>query len=47
MEKLWKLTQEWMAKYNDQFWQYANFMKAATQGQWNNPPYYRPVDVLK
>lgn len=46
-EKLWKLTQEWMAKYNDQFWQYEDFMKAATQDQWNNSPYIRPVDVLK
>ncbi len=46
-EKLWKLTQEWMAKYNDQFWQFDDFMKAATQDEWNNPPYIRPVDVLK
>jgi arylsulfatase A-like enzyme len=46
-EKLWKLTQQWMAKYNDRFWEYDDFMKAATQDQWNNPPYLRPVDVLK
>lgn len=46
-EKLWKQTQEWMAQYNDQFWQYDDFMKAATQDRWNNPPYIRPVDVLK
>jgi arylsulfatase A-like enzyme len=46
-ETLWKQTQEWMAKYNDQFWQYDDFMKAANQEQWNNPPYIRPVDVLK
>lgn len=46
-EKLWKLTQEWMAKYNDRFWQYSDFMKAATQDQWNNSPYIRPVDILK
>jgi arylsulfatase A-like enzyme len=46
-EKLWKLTQEWMTKYKDQFWQYDDFMKAATQDQWNNSPYIRPVDVLK
>lgn len=46
-EKLWKQTQKWMEKYNDQFWQYEDFMKAATEEQWNNPPYIRPVDVLK
>lgn len=46
-EKLWRKTQEWMARYNDQFWQYDDFMRAATQDEWNNPPYIRPVDVLK
>lgn len=46
-EKLWKKTQKWMARYNDQFWQKADFDKAATQNQWNNPPYIRPVDILK
>ena len=46
-EKLWTITQQWMAKYNDQFWEQDDFMKAATNEQWNNPPYIRPVDVLK
>lgn len=46
-EKLWSQTQEWMAIYNDQFWQFDDFMKAATPERWNNPPYCRPVDVLK
>jgi arylsulfatase A-like enzyme len=46
-EKLWNLTKEWMAIYNDQFWEQADFMKAATQDQWDNPPYIRPVDILK
>jgi hypothetical protein len=46
-EKLWGLTSQWMAKYNDQFWEEADFMKAATEDQWTNPPYIRPVDVLK
>ncbi len=46
-EKLWAQTREWMAGYNDQFWQKADFDKAATQDQWNNLPYIRPVDVLK
>jgi arylsulfatase A-like enzyme len=46
-EKLWAQTREWMARFNDQFWQKADFDKAATQDQWNNPPYIRPVDVLK
>lgn len=46
-EKLGKQTQEWMAKYNDQFWQKADFDRVATQEQWNNSPYIRPVDVLK
>jgi len=36
-----------MAKYNDQFWEYSDFLNAGTQDQWNNPPYTRPVDVLK
>jgi hypothetical protein len=36
-----------MAEYNDQFWMQDDFMKAATDEQWNNPPYMRPVDVLK
>ena len=46
-EKLWVLTQQWMIKYNDQFWEQDDFMKAATDKQWNNPPYIRPVDILK
>jgi hypothetical protein len=46
-EKLWTITQQWMAKYNDQFWEQDDFMKAATNEQWNNPSYIRPVDVLK
>jgi len=46
-EKLWSLTQQWMAKYNDQFWEYSDFMKAAALDTWNNPPYLRPVDILK
>lgn len=46
-EQLWTLTQEWMVKYNDHFWEYSDFMKAATQDEWNNPPYTRPVDILK
>ena len=46
-EKLWKQTRDWMAKYNDQFWQKADFDQAATPDQWNNSPYIRPVDILK
>lgn len=46
-EKLWKQTQQWMARYNDQFWQKTDFDRAATPNQWNNSPYIRPVDVLK
>jgi arylsulfatase A-like enzyme len=46
-EELWMLTQEWMAKYNDHFWGDSDFMKAATDEEWNNPPYFRPVDILK
>ncbi len=46
-EKLLKLTQQWMKKYGDQFWEYSDFMNAATQEQWNNPPYIRPIDILK
>ncbi|MEZ5103360.1 MAG: sulfatase-like hydrolase/transferase [Draconibacterium sp.] len=46
-EKLWGLTREWMAKYNDQFWEYSDFMKAATDSQWNTSPYIRPVDILE
>lgn len=46
-ETLWKLTQQWMGKYNDQFWEYSDFMKAATIDEWDNPPYMRPVDILK
>jgi len=46
-EKLWKQTQEWMVKYNDQFWQKTDFDRATTPNQWNNSPYIRPVDVLK
>lgn len=46
-EKMWTLTQEWMAKYNDQFWELNDFMKAASQDEWNTPPYIRPVDILK
>ena len=45
--KLLTMTHEWMAKYNDKFWVYDDFMKAAKDDQWNNPPYIRPVDVLK
>jgi arylsulfatase A-like enzyme len=46
-EKLWNLTQQWMAKYNDHFREQSDFMKAATQDQWDNSPYIRPVDILK
>lgn len=46
-EKLWTLTQQWMAKYNDHFWECPDFVKAATRDEWDNPPYIRPVDVLK
>lgn len=46
-EKLWSQTMEWMDKYNDQFWQKADFDRAATVEKWNNPPYSRPVDILK
>jgi arylsulfatase A-like enzyme len=46
-EKLWNLTRQWMEKYNDHFWEYTDFMKVATQDQWNNSPYIRPVDILK
>jgi arylsulfatase A-like enzyme len=46
-EKLWNQTKEWMVKYHDQFWQQADFQQAASQEEWNNPPYIRPVDVLK
>ncbi len=46
-EKLWKQTQEWMAKYNDQFWDADDFKNAASMDEWNNPPYVRPVDALK
>ncbi len=46
-EELWGLTQKWMNKYNDTFWDYADFMEAASQDQWINAPYIRPVDVLK
>jgi arylsulfatase A-like enzyme len=41
------LTKKWMERYNDHFWEYSDFMKAATDDQWNNPPYIRPVDILK
>ncbi len=46
-EKLWNLTQEWMAKYNDQFWSSEDFKNAAGNEEWNNSPYIRPVDVFK
>jgi arylsulfatase A-like enzyme len=46
-KKLLALTQEWMDRYNDHFWEYTDFMNAATDYQWNNPPYIRPVDILK
>ncbi len=46
-EKLWALTHQWMDKYNDKFWEYTDFMRVATQDQWNNSPYIRPVDILK
>ncbi|MCK9414485.1 MAG: sulfatase-like hydrolase/transferase [Prolixibacteraceae bacterium] len=46
-EKLSMLTQQWMTKYNDKFWEEVDFMKVATPEQWDNPPYIRPVDVLK
>jgi arylsulfatase A-like enzyme len=46
-EKLWQQTQQWMTKYNDNFWESTDFLKAATTDQWNNSPYIRPVDVLK
>ena len=46
-ERLWALTHQWMEKYNDHFWENTDFMKAATQDQWNNSPYIRPVDILK
>lgn len=46
-EKLFTLTQKWMEKYNDHFWEYNDFMNAASDDQWNNPPYIRPVDILK
>ena len=46
-EKLWKQTQEWMARYNDHFWESTDFLKAETSDQWVSPPYNRPVDLLK
>lgn len=46
-EMLWKKTENWMKKYHDRFWEYSDFMDAASQDEWNNPPYIRPVNILK
>ena len=46
-QKLWEKTRGWMNEFNDKFWEYDDFMSAAANEQWNNPPYIRPVDILK
>jgi arylsulfatase A-like enzyme len=46
-EKLWKITKEWMDKYEDKFFEESDFMMAAPDSVWRKPPFRRPIDVLK
>ena len=40
-------TRKWMKKYGDKFWDYDDFMQAATNDQWNENRSTRPIDIMK
>lgn len=46
-EELWRKTQQWMTLYHDEFYEYSDFMDAASHDEWNNSPFERPVDRLQ
>lgn len=43
-DSLWKKTQGWMDEYHDKFYVYSDFMEVATDAEWDNPPFERPID---
>lgn len=45
-EKLWSLTRQWMITFNDNFYEYKDFMNAATDREWNKPPFIRPLTAF-
>ena len=46
-EKLWKMTEDWMNVYEDSFFEQSDFFRAAPDSVWQQPPFRRPVDVLR
>lgn len=46
-EELVGLTRKWMKKYGDRFWNYNDFMQAATDDQWNENRSDRPIDIMR
>ena len=45
--KLAELTRKWMKRYGDRFWNYSDFMQAATDDQWNENRTDRPIDIME